>query len=64
MARNKVALNTYVDPKVAERLDRYIASQPLPPSKTAIIELGIMELLDRLEGKAAPPRKRRANQDS
>jgi hypothetical protein len=58
MARNKIALNFYVDPKVVERLDHYVASQPLPPSKTAIIELAIMELLDRLEGKVMPSRKR------
>ncbi len=56
MARHKVALNTYIDPEVVERLDRYVTAQkPFPPSKTAIVELALVELLDRLEGKKSRP---------
>jgi hypothetical protein len=53
--RTKVALNAYVDPAIVERLERYIASQPLRPSKTAMIELGLTRLLDDLTGEAQPP---------
>lgn len=47
----KPVLTARVDAKTIERLDRWIAKQDVPPTRTAVIEAAINEFLDRRERK-------------
>ncbi|MEM9223512.1 MAG: hypothetical protein AAGB11_14085 [Pseudomonadota bacterium] len=41
-----------MEPALLERLERWIATQPVAPSKTAVLETALNEWLDRQEGAA------------
>jgi Arc/MetJ-type ribon-helix-helix transcriptional regulator len=47
MARQKKPVSFALDPKLLERIDKWIAKQEVPPSKTAVIESALREWLDR-----------------
>jgi hypothetical protein len=51
MARNKEALNLYIDPAILARLEAWLARQELPTTKTAVVELALREFLDKRERK-------------
>ncbi len=51
--RKKIPASFYLDAGLMERLERWIATQKVPPSKTAAVEFSIREMLDREEVKAA-----------
>lgn len=57
MARNKVPLNTYVDPDLAARLDAWIKRQEAPWTKTAVVEKAVAAFLDEREGDPAESSK-------
>lgn len=53
--RNKKMVSFALDPALLKGLDEWIARQPVPPSKTAVIEAAIRMFLDadgvRLKGR-------------
>lgn len=50
MARLKKALNVYIDPDLAARLEAWIKAQEAPWNKTAIVEHALAEWLDERDG--------------
>jgi len=50
MARRTAALDLRVEPAFIQRIDRWRARQPVPPSRSATIVHMIEEFLDREEG--------------
>ena len=53
--RQKRTFTTALSQGVIDRLDRWIEGQELPPNKTDVLELALIEFLDRREKAAAPP---------
>jgi hypothetical protein len=51
MARKKTALNCYIEPELAERLDAWVAAQPFGASKTAVVEKLLRDFLADQEGR-------------
>tara|TARA_R110000868_G_scaffold14582_1_gene67649 strand:+ start:351 stop:521 length:171 start_codon:yes stop_codon:yes gene_type:complete len=49
MARKKTALNCYIDPFLADRLDAWIKAQPYGASKTAVVEKLLSDFLEQQE---------------
>ena len=54
MARKKIPLPVAIDPDLHKRLGDWLASQPVAPSRTAVIEAALKDWLDR---QAPPPSK-------
>lgn len=51
MPRQKKMTSLALDPAVLVRLDKWLAKQEFPPTKTAVVEAALREFLDRREGK-------------
>jgi predicted transcriptional regulator len=51
MARLKKMTSLALDPELLARLDKWIASQDVRPSKTAVHEAALREFLDKRETK-------------
>lgn len=51
MARLKKMVSLALDPELLKRLERWIAAQDVPPSKTAVHEAALREFLERRDGK-------------
>jgi predicted transcriptional regulator len=51
MARLKKMVSLALDPELLKRLDKWIAGQDVPPSKTAVHEAALREFLDKRERK-------------
>lgn len=49
MARLKKMTSLALDPELLKRLGKWIASQDVPPSKTAVHEAALREFLDKRE---------------
>jgi hypothetical protein len=47
MARLKKMVSLALDPELLKRLDKWIADQDVPPSKTAVHEAALREFLDK-----------------
>ncbi len=47
MARRKKMVSLAFDPKLLERLEKWIAAQDVRPSKTAVHEAALREFLDK-----------------
>ena len=59
MGRNKKMVSYALDPAVLTKLEAWIAQQPVPPSKTAVVEKAITEFVERNGGVE----ERKARQD-
>lgn len=46
MARKKKMVSFALDPEILKKLDEWIAAQPVPPSKTAVVEAALRRFLD------------------
>lgn len=44
-SRTGRSIHVYVDPEIAEALDRFMESQRLPPSMTSVVELALKSFL-------------------
>jgi len=55
MPRLKKMVSYALAPELLDRLDAWLASQELPPSKTAVVEMALREFLEKRE--VAPARK-------
>ena len=69
MPRKKTALNCYIDPELAERLDAWVGAQPYGATKTAVVERLLRDFLDGEAMRGEPAhdaseRPRRAKSDS
>lgn len=51
MARLKKMISLALDPELLTRLEKWIAAQDVPPSKTAVHEAALREFLDKRERK-------------
>ena len=49
MARLKKMVSLAFNPELLRRLDKWIAAQDVPPSKTAVHEAALREFLDKRE---------------
>jgi hypothetical protein len=49
MARAKKIIGLALDPRLLERLEKWRASQDVPPTKTAVHEAAIREFLEKRE---------------
>lgn len=49
MARLKKMISLALDPELLTRLEKWIAAQDVPPSKTAVHEAALREFLDKRE---------------
>ena len=49
-------MNLYVDAALLDRLDKWLARQEFPPSKTAIVEAALRTFLDDREARDAKKR--------
>lgn len=57
MARIKKMVSLAFDPALLARLDKWMALQDVPPSKTAVHEVALREFLDRRMPEPAKPEK-------
>ncbi len=55
MLRIKKMVSFALAPDLLKRLDAWLASQELPPSKTSVVEMALREFLEKRE--TPPPRK-------
>jgi hypothetical protein len=51
MARLKKMISLALEPELLARLEKWIAAQDVPPSKTAVHEAALREFLDKRERK-------------
>ncbi|MEO1109897.1 MAG: ribbon-helix-helix domain-containing protein [Pseudomonadota bacterium] len=51
MGRKKIPIPVAIDPDLAKELDDWIAAQPVPPSRTAVIEAALRLFLQKNQGK-------------
>lgn len=61
MANNNASYKTIGIRAPAEwlsQLDRWIASQPVPPARADVIKLAVIQFIDRQNAEAAARRKR------
>jgi hypothetical protein len=49
MARLKKMISLALEPELLARLEKWIAAQDVPPSKTAVHEAALREFLDKRE---------------
>ena len=49
MARLKKMISLALEPELLKRLEKWIAAQDVPPSKTAVHETALREFLDKRE---------------
>jgi len=63
-ARRTAALDLRVEPAFIERIDRWRARQPVPPSRSATIVHMIEDFLDREEGMASLRARYEAEQEA
>jgi predicted transcriptional regulator len=49
MARLKKMVSLALDPELLRRLEKWIAAQDVPPSKTAVHETALREFLEKRE---------------
>ena len=45
MARRKKMVSFALDPEILKKLDEWIAKQPAPPSKTAVVEAALSKFI-------------------
>lgn len=45
MARRKKMVSFALDPEILRQLDDWIAAQPVPPSKTAVLEAALKKFI-------------------
>ena len=50
----KPVLTARVDAKLLAQLDRWLAKQDVPPTRTAVVEAALREFLDRREASEKP----------
>lgn len=50
MARKKKMVSFALDPEILKKLDEWISAQPVPPSKTAVLEAALKKFLSAGEG--------------
>ena len=51
MARLKKLLSIYIDPKLLEQFEVWLAAQEFPPTKTAAVEVALREFLESRKGR-------------
>lgn len=59
MARLKKLLSVYIDPDVLARLEGWLAKQPFPTTKTAVVETALRDFLKTYDGEPADQKPKR-----